>query len=86
MVLGPVRERLFAIGRNGIYFIGPIAGNEERMALKFQDAVSGTVRQIRAFEKPPWYWGISLSPDERFLLYTQLDAGDSDLMLVENFR
>jgi hypothetical protein len=29
---------------------------------------------------------LAVSPDERWVLYTQLDRDDSDLMLVENFR
>jgi len=31
-------------------------------------------------------WGFSVSPDERRILYTQLDRQGSDLMRVENFR
>jgi Tol biopolymer transport system component len=30
--------------------------------------------------------GLSVSPDSRWLLYTQLDRNDSDIMLAENFR
>jgi len=29
---------------------------------------------------------LSISPDERYLLYSQLDQRGSDLMLIENFR
>lgn len=30
--------------------------------------------------------GLTISPDERWLLYAQRDKIDFDLMLVENFR
>jgi hypothetical protein len=30
--------------------------------------------------------GLAVSPDKRTILYTQWDASDSDIVLVENFR
>jgi len=33
-----------------------------------------------------YYEGISVSPDEKWVLYTTIDRQDSDLVLVENFR
>jgi hypothetical protein len=30
--------------------------------------------------------GLAVSPDQKTILYTQLDALNSDIMLVENFR
>jgi len=30
--------------------------------------------------------GLALSPDKRTILYTQLDALNSDVILVDNFR
>jgi hypothetical protein len=44
--------------------------------------------QIRTFATTPQpvYWFLSVSPDQRFLLYTQTAQAGSDLMLVDNFR
>jgi serine/threonine protein kinase len=36
--------------------------------------------------KRPLGWVLSISPDERYLLYVQVEETGSDLMLVENFR
>jgi hypothetical protein len=36
-------------------------------------------------EKPLWQ-GLAVSPDERSVLYSQIDQQIFDLMLVENFR
>ncbi len=30
--------------------------------------------------------GLAISPDKKTILYTQLDASYSDIILVENFR
>ena len=34
----------------------------------------------------PTYLGLSLSPDGRYLIYSQIDEQGADLMMVENFR
>jgi len=36
----------------------------------------------RGFSTP----ALAVSPDERWILYVQMDRNSSDLMLVENFR
>nr|MBA2647064.1 hypothetical protein [Pyrinomonadaceae bacterium] len=46
------------------------------------------IKKITSVEvEPPWWYpGLSVSPDERWVLYTQYDRKGSDIMLVENFR
>jgi Tol biopolymer transport system component len=68
----------FAVARGGIYyFSGP--------RLRYLDFARGTSKSILTMEKPTGL-GLAVSPDEHWLLYTQIDLGGSDLMLVENFR
>jgi WD40 repeat protein len=60
-----------------------------RPALKFYSFSTGKVALIRGFSKNiPASGGTALtvSPDGRWILYTQRDQSGSNLMLVENFR
>jgi hypothetical protein len=84
-VTGPlgVQENV-AVSRSGIYFMTPPDQNGN-WPLQFFSFADGKVKTITRIEKYP-EWGLAVSPDERWLLYPQLDAVESDLMLVENFR
>jgi hypothetical protein len=54
--------------------------------VRFLSFSKGTSRQVLKSEKLAGS-GLGLSPDGRWLLYTQLDGQPgSDLMLVENFH
>ena len=52
------------------------------------DLRTSRIRRIYTFDKPPdaWGGGLSVSPDGKCLLYSQIDEVARDLMLVENFR
>jgi Tol biopolymer transport system component len=73
----------FAVARRGIYFIAP--HSDRSSALQFQSFATSKVTTVAAIHRPieP---GLSVSPDERYVLYTQVDQSGNDLMLVENFR
>jgi eukaryotic-like serine/threonine-protein kinase len=72
----------------GIYFV--TAEQPARPAIEFFSFRTGRVTRVAALEKPfrPWTNpnGLSASPDGRWILYTQEDRADMDIMLVENFR
>ena len=70
---------------SGIYFYPDTSAKTE---LDFLDLRTSRIRRIYTFDKPPDAWGsgLSVSPDGKWLLYSQIDEVASDLMLVENFR
>ena len=76
-----------AIVNEGIYF----AVERSRDPLKpgpgidFFSFATTEVRPVLAIEKPIWY-GLSVSPDGKSILYTQIDHANTDIMLVENFH
>lgn len=71
----------------GIYFL--TAENLARPAIEFFSFSTGRVTEIVPMAKPfrPWTnpEGLSLSADGRWILFTQEDRADMDIML-ENFR
>jgi Tol biopolymer transport system component/predicted Ser/Thr protein kinase len=78
-VLDSVNGRSFAVVEGGIYFIS-------QSRLQYLDFSTGIRKLILTFQKPTPPNTLSVSPDQRWLLYTQVDQSGSDLMLVENFR
>ena len=83
-VLPSVSWNAFSLVNEGIYFISE-PGADGKSSIQFVSFPTGKVKTVapmtsRASE------GLSVSPDGRFLLFSQVDAEGSDLMLVENFR
>jgi len=76
----------WAVADKGIYFINPEA--EPRAAIEFFSFATGQTTRIALLEKEPAKFtpNLTLSPDGRSILYTQLDQSGNDIMLVENFR
>jgi len=73
----------FAVGRKGIYFVAP--NPDGSSAVQFQSFATCKVTTIALIQRSLEF-GLSVSPDERFILYTQVDQSGSDLLLVENFQ
>ena len=74
----------WTLGREGIYFIAP-RDELRRRNICLKEFATGKIRTVATTDRPIWV-GMTVSPDERKLLYTQYDALGRDLMLVENFR
>jgi Tol biopolymer transport system component len=76
----------WAVVDGGIYFV-----NLEvtlHPAIEFFSFDTGRVRQIATMEKEavPASPGFAISPDNRWILYPQVDQSGGDIILVENFR
>jgi len=75
----------FDITEDGIYFVPRHEAASSEGAIHFYDFETRSAKPIAKIGKPAGTH-VSVSPDEQFLLYTQTDLADADLMLVENFR
>ena len=87
----PVLENLegrWAIAEKGLYFFGRAKGAAPgaKWFIQLFDFATKQVTPVVALEKEPFVEPPAVSPDGRTFLYTQVDTGETDLMLVENFR
>ncbi|MFY9573659.1 MAG: protein kinase [Blastocatellia bacterium] len=78
----------WTVVEQGIFFL--TAEQPARPAIEFFSFTTGKVTDVAVLAKPfkPWTnpEGLSVSADGRWILYTQEDRADMDIMLVENFR
>jgi Tol biopolymer transport system component len=74
----------FAVAERGIYFVAS-AEASDKSSIDFFDFATSRRTTLVHFDKPFW-WGMSLSPDEKSLLFPVVDRAGSDLMLVDSLR
>jgi Tol biopolymer transport system component len=74
----------WAVVENGIYYLDTKA----KPGIDFFDFSTHRTTRVFDLENRPALGapGLAVSPDRKSILYTQLDALNSDIMLVENFR
>jgi Tol biopolymer transport system component len=90
-VLGSLRTGYWGywwVVQDGVYYADREESqpNHSRYFLKFFHLPTRKTNQVLEFDKRPYNSGLSISPDRRRILYTQLDQIDTDIMLVENFQ
>jgi hypothetical protein len=83
-VPGPFASAFVPI-RSGIYFVDTSNGSDH---MEFYDFQSKSTRTVFSPERRvlPWVGGLALSPDQKWLLYSQIDRVESDLEMIEHFR
>jgi Tol biopolymer transport system component len=74
----------YAVTQKGVYFI-PAADPGSTTPVQFLGFSASVPKTVFAIGKPVTT-GLGVSPDGKFLLYSQIDQKGSDLMLVENFH
>ena len=83
-VIPKVAGRNYVALENGIWYITPFM--RDGSLLQFYDFATRTSRTVYRLPRKP-FAGLTLSPDRRRILFTQIDQDiSSDLVLVENFR
>lgn len=82
-VLQSIEWISFDVVNQGIYFISKAA--DGKFSIRFLDFATAKIRTIAPIPGPAFF-GLSVAPDNRSFLYTQIDREENDLMLVENFR
>jgi Tol biopolymer transport system component/predicted Ser/Thr protein kinase len=77
-----------ALVNSGVYFV-PVGNGAVSDSIQFLDFASNRVRSVATFDKPLHLGnegGLAVSPDGKWILYTQVEQAGSELMLVENFH
>ena len=81
--------RNWAVGERGIYYVlSPAADGEPYMLYFFDTSTGRTSRPVplEGSRQTLPINVITVSPDERWVVWAQRDLLDFDVMLVENFR
>jgi dipeptidyl aminopeptidase/acylaminoacyl peptidase len=71
----------FAVMGDGVYFV---TRDEHGFAIKFLTFATGKVKLVASIDEG--YFGFSVSPDRKWILFVQTNPSESELMLAEGFR
>jgi hypothetical protein len=73
---------LWALSPGGIYFV---SAEQPTRSVRYFEFASKQIRSIFKVDHD-FGTGLSLSPDGRWMIYSQVDDVGSDIMLVDHFR
>ncbi len=75
----------YAVADGGVFFLDGHWADNANASIDFLDFASGKAKLVVKTGKPI-SMGLAVSPDQRWLLFTEVEYFGSDLMLVDNFR
>jgi len=81
---GDVEWSDWALSSGGIYFIDP-GNKDEKASIQIYEFTSSRKIPILTLPRKPTL-GLSISPDEKSILFTQEKLSESRIVLVKNFR
>ena len=81
-------QNYWSFGKSGIYYIEreELPSGGARYPLRYLDLHSGQNTLITHLTRRPFNSGLSVSPDEKRFLYTQVDTSEIEIMMVEGFQ
>jgi dipeptidyl aminopeptidase/acylaminoacyl peptidase len=85
-VTGPLSEENWglAVTDEGIYYAAA-RDSRNRYSIQFFSFSTGQTHDVVVSDRPMGRLGLSISPDQRFVLFVQQDQSGSDLMLIRDF-
>ena len=80
--------RSWAVTSQGIYYVTRESERPARMVIEYYSFATGKIKKVATPEKEilTGTLGLSVSPDGRWLLYTEADQRGMDIMLMENLQ
>ena len=78
------RRTLFATSKRGLYYVA-LPAKSQLPALYLLPYGAMQPRLVHHFDRE-FGWVLSLSADERSILFTQTDIGNKDIQLIDWFR
>ena len=74
----------FAVGERGLYFVA-FGETGDKPSVDFFDFATSKRSTLVRLDKPFWF-GMTLSPDERSLVFSLVDSAGSNVMLVDRVQ
>lgn len=75
----------FDVTNKGIYYVRQRTSTEARQGVEFFSFASHTREWVVSIDRP-LHFGLSISPDEKWLAFAALKQNSGDLMMVDRFR
>ena len=87
IVPGPLAWQTWALGAHGLYWLTNQPGiRQNSFAMHYMDGDTRKVTELFRREGRVTVYDVAVSPDEKWILYSESPWTTSEIMLVENFR